>query len=407
MTEARRPTSDGSGGADAAPRTSGAGHQVSDFGPRTPDLGYRTSDAALLRVEHLTTVFDAGGGALAAVADVSFHVDAGETLCLVGESGCGKSVTALSILRLVQPPGRIAGGRVFFDGRDLLTLDEREMRRVRGGGIGLVFQEPMTALNPVFTIGDQIEETLAAHGIARGRAAKERAIALLDAVSIPDAARRVRDYPHQLSGGLRQRALIALALAGEPALLVADEPTTALDVTVQAQILDLLRSLQQRFGLGLLLITHDLGVVAEMADRVAVMYAGRIVEHGPSRELFHDPRHPYTKGLLASTVRGTPGERLPAIAGTVPSIGHTPPGCAFHPRCPARFDPCDKAVPGVTTIVDVRRPTSDVRSPEGSTHLQTDLGPRTSDLDAAAAHETRCYLYSPAIDPARMPEERA
>lgn len=338
----------------------------------------RDPAATLLRVEHLTTVFDRAGGPAAAVSDVSFHVDAGETLCLVGESGSGKSVTAMSILRLVPPPGRIADGRLLFKGRDLLTLDERAMQSVRGAGIGLVFQEPMTALNPVFTIGNQIEETLAVHGVATGRAARDRAVELLEAVRIPDAPRRVRDYPHQLSGGLRQRALIALALACHPALVIADEPTTALDVTIQAQILDLLRGLKQRFGLGLLLITHDLGVVAEMADRVAVMYAGRIVEQAPVRELFADPRHPYTRGLLASIPGSTRGERLQAIPGTVPSLGRMPAGCAFHPRCAARFAPCDKAVPGVTEIEarGVRR-------------------------------EARCYLYSPAVDPAVAPETGA
>ena len=260
--------------------------------------GFSGASDALLRVERLTTVFDLPAGPAPAVIDVSFHVDPGETLCLVGESGSGKSVTALSILRLVQRPGRIAGGAIVFKGRDLLALDEGAMQKVRGAEIGLVFQEPMTALNPVFTIGNQIEETLMVHGIARGRGAQTRAVELLEAVSVPEPQRRVRDYPHQLSGGLRQRALIALALACNPTLLIADEPTTALDVTIQAQILDLLRDLRQRFQLSLLLITHDLGVVAEMADRVAVMYAGRIVEQAPVRQLFRDPRHPYTRGLL-------------------------------------------------------------------------------------------------------------
>jgi oligopeptide/dipeptide ABC transporter ATP-binding protein len=329
---------------------------------------------ALLAIEHLSTVFDLPGGQAAAVSDVSFHVDAGETLCLVGESGSGKSVTALSILRLVQPPGRIAGGRVVFKGRDLLTLDERAMQQVRGAGIALVFQEPMTALNPVFTIGSQIQETLSVHGLARGRAARDRAIELLDAVSIPDPSRRVRDYPHQLSGGLRQRALIALALSCNPSLVIADEPTTALDVTIQAQILDLLRDLKRRFGLGLLLITHDLGVVAEMADRVAVMYAGRIVEEAPVRMLFGEPRHPYTRGLLASIPGGVPGSKLHAIPGTVPPLGHLPAGCAFAPRCPNRFEPCDKAVPGLTVIADL--------------------------------HTTRCYLDSAAIETEKRSEEK-
>ena len=360
---------------------------------RLSDIGYRSPADPLLRVEHLTTLFDLAGGPAPAVSDVSFRVDAGETLCLVGESGSGKSVTAMSILRLVQPPGRIAGGRILFKGRDLRALDEREMQAVRGAGIGLVFQEPMTALNPVFTIGNQIEETLAVHGLARGRAARDRAVELLDAVSIPAAARRVHDYPHQLSGGLRQRALIALALAGNPSLLIADEPTTALDVTIQAQILELLRSLQERFRLGLLLITHDLGVVAEMADRVAVMYAGRIVEHADARDLFRNPRHPYTKGLLQSVPggpqearpTGSRGARLQAIPGTVPSLAAFPRGCPFHPRCSFRFEPCDKAVPGVTTIAHI--------------------GHRPSNIDhRPGAHETRCYLYSPAADPEVMPE---
>src|SRR6188508_2937645 len=305
----------------------------------------------LLRVEHLTTVFDLAGGVAPAVIDVSFDVKAGETLGLVGESGSGKSVTALSILRLVQRPGRIAGGKIVFKGRNLLTLAEEEIQKVRGAEIALIFQEPMTALNPVFTIGNQIEETLMVHGIARGRAAKDRAVELLDSVSIPEPQRRVRDYPHQLSGGLRQRALIALALACNPSLLIADEPTTALDVTIQAQILDLLRDLRKRLGLGLLLITHDLGVVAEMADRVAVMYAGRIVEEAPVRELFRDPRHPYMRGLLASMPGGVRGSKLQAIHGTVPPIGELPPGCAFAPRCPNRFAPCDVAPPGISVIL--------------------------------------------------------
>jgi peptide/nickel transport system ATP-binding protein len=264
-----------------------------------------SDNAALLQVEHLSVVFDANGSTARAVNDVSFDVSAGETLCLVGESGSGKSVTALSILRLVRPPGWIAGGRVVFKDRDLLKLSEREMQRVRGGGIGLVFQEPSTALNPVFTIGSQIEETLAVHGIARGRAARQRAIDLLDAVHVPDPPRRAGDYPHQLSGGLRQRAMIAIALACRPPLLIADEPTTALDVTIQAQILELLRDLQKRLGLGLLLITHDFGIVAEMADRVAVMHRGRIVEQAPVRDVFHHPQDPYTRQLLAA-VPGAP-----------------------------------------------------------------------------------------------------
>ena len=387
---------------------SGGGVVPREPGDRTSDVAGRTSTAAaspLLSVEHLSTVFDLPGGeTAAAVSDVSFHVGAGETLCLVGESGSGKSVTALSILRLVQPPGRIATGRIEFQGRDLLTLGEREMQKVRGAGIALVFQEPMTALNPVFTIGSQIEETLAVHGIARGRAARERAVELLEAVSIPDAPRRVRDYPHQLSGGLRQRALIALALACNPALVIADEPTTALDVTIQAQILDLLRSLQERFRLALLLITHDLGVVAEMADRVAVMYAGRIVEEAPVRELFHDPRHPYTRGLLASIPGGAHGGRLQAIPGTVPPLNRLPPGCSFAPRCASRFEPCDTAVPGMTLlrpIPDGRYPIADQTPSENVEHQTSDAARR-----AGGGHVARCYLYSRAVDPEVLPEAR-
>jgi oligopeptide/dipeptide ABC transporter ATP-binding protein len=312
-------------------------------------------------------------------------------------------VAALAMLRLVPPPGRIAGGRVRFQGRDLLALAERDLQQVRGPGIGLVFQEPMTALNPVFTIGRQIEETLAVHGVAHGRAARDRAIEILDAVSMPDAAARVDDYPHQLSGGLRQRAMIALALCCRPALLVADEPTTALDVTIQAQILDLLRALQARFGLALLLITHDLGVVAGMADRVAVMYAGRIVEQGTVRDVFHGARHPYTRGLLASIPGGPSPGRLQAIPGAVPALGRVPAGCPFHPRCPERFEPCDKTVPGVTVLgplPDSRYPVSDA-SHEHIGHRASDIGYRPG-----AVHEARCYLYSRAVDPERMPEEQ-
>jgi oligopeptide/dipeptide ABC transporter ATP-binding protein len=318
---------------------------------------------ALLSVRGLTTAFDLGGRSVAAVNDISFEVRAGETLCLVGESGSGKSVTALSILRLVQPPGRIAGGSIVFRDRDLLTLPEAEMRRIRGAEIALIFQEPMTALNPVLTIGSQIAEAMLVHGKANRTEARQRAIELLDAVRLPDPARRVRDYPHQLSGGMRQRVLIAIALACRPALLIADEPTTALDVTIQAEILDLLREMKSRFSLSLLLITHDLGVVAETADRVAVMYAGRIVEESPVREIFRTPKHPYTQGLLASMPGATPGTRLRAIEGTVPDIGALPPGCAFGPRCPQHFARCDTAPPPF--------------------------------FDVGVEHQARCYLHEP------------
>ena len=308
-------------------------------------------------------MFDLPGdhtGPVPAVDDVSFEVRSGETLGLVGESGSGKSVTALSIMRLIEAPGRIASGSIRFKGRELLTLSEADMRAIRGVEISLIFQEPMTALNPVFTIGNQIAEALLVHGRTSRRTARARAVELLDAVRIPDAGRRVDDYPHQLSGGMRQRALIAMALACTPALVIADEPTTALDVTIQAEILDLLREMKSAFGLSLLLITHDLGVVAETADRVAVMYAGRIVEHGPVRAVFRNPQHPYTRGLLASMPGGTRGARLRGIDGSVPMLGALPPGCAFHPRCPDRFEPCPTAPP--------------------------------PDYPVGADHEARCYL---------------
>jgi peptide/nickel transport system ATP-binding protein len=332
----------------------------------------RSTPDPLLRVEHLRTVFPiAGRGEAAAVDDVSFEVGRGETLGLVGESGSGKSVTALSIIRLVLPPGRITDGRVELEGKNLIDLDEPAMRQVRGRRIGFIFQEPMVALDPVYTIGFQIAETLAVHDLARGDAAKKRAVELLDAVRVPEPSRRAKEYPHQLSGGLRQRAMIALALAAEPSLVIADEPTTALDVTVQAEILDLLREMRRSLHLSLLLITHDLGVIAEMADRVAVMYAGRIVEEAPVDRIFSAPSHPYTRGLLASIPGGEPGAPLSAIPGTVPVLGQLPPGCAFAPRCPNRFEPCDTQPPGVTTI-------------------ETD-------------HTVRCYLYGPATESARSP----
>jgi ABC-type dipeptide/oligopeptide/nickel transport system ATPase component len=262
----------------------------------------------LLDVQDLTVVFAGTRSTVTAVDHVSFRLERGETLGLVGESGSGKSVTAFSILRLVQPPGRIIGGRILFEGRDLVTLSEREMRDVRGARISLIFQEPMTALNPVMRVGDQIAEALTVHGMASRSDARLRAIELLEAVRIPEAAKRVRDYPHQLSGGMRQRVMIAIALACRPPLIIADEPTTALDVTIQAQVLQLIRELKARFNLALLLITHDFGVIAEMADRVAVMYRGSLVEQGPVRQILRQPVHDYTKSLLAAV----PGMRGPA-----------------------------------------------------------------------------------------------
>jgi oligopeptide/dipeptide ABC transporter ATP-binding protein len=300
----------------------------------------------LLRVEDLSTTFRMQSSTIRAVDHVSFDLRRGETLGLVGESGSGKSMTALSILRLVQPPGDVQGGPISFNGRhDLLELSEKEMRAIRGAEIGFIFQEPMTALNPVFTIGDQIAEALLVHRKTTRSQARAKVLDLLDAVRIPDPARRLRDYPHQLSGGMRQRVLIASALACQPLLLIADEPTTALDVTIQAEILDLLQEMKRRFDLALLLITHDLGVVAGHADRVAVMYAGRIVEEGPMRQVFRSPAHPYTRGLLASIPGGTPGQRLQAIEGTVPNLANLPPGCAYEPRCPNRFELCPTAPP--------------------------------------------------------------
>jgi len=309
-------------------------------------------------------VFDLPAGTAVAVDDISFSIKAGETLGLVGESGSGKSVTALSIVRLVQRPGRITGGQVRFKGQDLLACSESDMQRVRGAQIGFIFQEPMTALNPVFTVGEQIAETLRVHGRASRSEARKKAISLLDAVRIPKAAERVNDYPHQMSGGMRQRALIAMAISCEPSLVIADEPTTALDVTIQAEVLELLREMQRTLGLSLLLITHDFGVVAEMSDRVAVMYGGRIVEQGAVREMLRNPAHPYTQGLLTSIPGGQRGQRLRAIEGAVPVLGGFPSGCAFHPRCPARFAPCDAAPP--------------------------------ADYPVAAGHSARCYLHAAA-----------
>ncbi|HXG89400.1 MAG TPA: ABC transporter ATP-binding protein [Vicinamibacterales bacterium] len=337
----------------------------------------------LLSVENLTTVFEIPGRPVVAVDDVSFQIHRGETLGLVGESGSGKSVTAFSILQLLQSPGRTTAGRVFFQGRDLLTLPEQEVRKVRGAGIGLVFQEPMAALNPVMRVGAQIGEALRVHGLASKHEARDRAIELLRAVKISDPDKRVDDYPHQLSGGMRQRVMIAVALACRPPLVIADEPTTALDVTVQAQILELLRDMKTEFDVSLLLITHDLGVIAETADRVAVMYAGRIVEQGPVRDIFRHPLHPYTQGLLASIPGEARGDgnrsRLRAIEGVVPNLAALPPGCTFAPRCPHRMDVCTTAVPA---LVEVDPPHA-VRCYLHSDKAEARRGP------APAAHATR------------------
>jgi oligopeptide/dipeptide ABC transporter ATP-binding protein len=301
---------------------------------------------ALLSVEDLAMEFPHDGGGARAIDGISFTVERGRVLGLVGESGCGKSMTALCIMRLVPLPGRITSGRVLFDGVDLLGIPERDMRAVRGARIAMIFQEPMTALNPVLTAGYQIAEALRIHKPVSGRQAWERAVELLGEVGIPEPAARANDYPHQLSGGMRQRVMIAMAIACEPDLLIADEPTTALDVTIQAEILDLLDGLRERRGMGLLLITHDLGVVAERADRVAIMYAGRIVEEAATRELFASPMHPYTRALLRSMpALGVHRDRLEVIPGTVPDITRRPSGCAFRDRCSLATAECARIVP--------------------------------------------------------------
>jgi oligopeptide/dipeptide ABC transporter ATP-binding protein len=294
----------------------------------------------LLSIEGLRTWFHTRAGVARAVDGVDLKISPGETLALVGESGSGKSVTALSILRLIQEPGRIVAGEIRFDGMNLLTLDEKRLCAIRGNRIAMIFQEPLSAFNPVQSIGAQIVEAIRLHRRTSRRAAYARAQELLEQVGIPSPESRVHEFPHRLSGGMRQRAMIALALACQPDLLIADEPTTALDVTTQAQILDLLKSLQTQTGMGLLLITHDLGVVAETAGRAAVMYAGRVVEEGPVATLFTRPFHPYTAGLLASVAIDDlpPGERLPEIPGTVPSLLAMPQGCAFAERCPMASD---------------------------------------------------------------------
>jgi oligopeptide/dipeptide ABC transporter ATP-binding protein len=325
----------------------------------------------LLEVNHLRTSF----GSVHAVDNVSFSVRRGEAVALVGESGCGKSVTAMSIMRLVAPPGEITAGEVRFKGRDLAKLSERQMRDVRGNDIAMVFQEPMTSLNPVFKIGAQVAEAIRIHRKVGKKEAWKQAAEMLELVSIADPHKRLHDYPHQLSGGMRQRVMIAIALSCDPELLIADEPTTALDVTIQAQIMELLASLQKKLGLAVLLITHDLGVVAEFCERVIVMYTGRIVEDAPVRELFASPAHPYTRGLLrslpgAALIAGTPVNRLPTIAGMVPPITNLPQGCKFHPRCPDVMEIC--------------------------------LGNEPALMPVAAGQVARCYLHGDVADPERM-----
>ena len=306
----------------------------------------------LLSVTNLTTAFRTSRGEITAVENVSFSLDAGEILGIVGESGSGKSVTALTIMGLLpQPPARVASGEVRFDGQVLTRLSDARMQRIRGPGIAMVFQEPMTSLNPVFSIGEQVMETLRAHERLSQRALYDRSLEMLEKVGIPSAARRLGDYPHQLSGGQRQRVMLAIALACRPRLLIADEPTTALDVTIQAQILDLMRGLRRDTGTAIILITHDLGVVAEMADDVAVMYAGQIVERAPVETLFARPEHPYTVGLLGSIPKlDHKRERLPSIEGRVPDMAHPPEGCRFAARCPFVEPACHEAVPPLIEV---------------------------------------------------------
>ncbi|MCC7201394.1 MAG: ABC transporter ATP-binding protein [Nitrospirae bacterium] len=319
----------------------------------------------LLSVNNLKTHFSTPEGVIRAVDDVSFKIDKGRVLGLVGESGCGKSVTALSLMRLVPQPGRIIAGEIFFDGRDLLRLDSEEIRKLRGNRLAMVFQDPMTSLNPVFTIGNQISEILRVHKGLKRSEAMNKAQYLLQRVGIPDPSRRIREYPHQMSGGMKQRVMIAMAISCEPSLIIADEPTTALDVTIQAQILRLLRELIETSRTALILISHDLGVIAEMADDVAIMYAGKIVEYANTAELFASPLHPYTIGLLQSIPRGEEKKkRLQTIEGSVPRLSDLPEGCMFNPRCKYVIDKCRKDEPDlldaggghlVRCLVDVKK----------------------------------------------------
>jgi len=306
-----------------------------------------TDNNNLLSVQDLKVYFRAKDQVARAVDGVSFDIRPGETVCLVGESGCGKTVSALTILRLIpSPPGEIMGGRVLFNGADLLDLDETDMQKIRGNHIAMVFQEPLTSLNPVFTIGDQIGEAITIHEQVAPEELRERCVQLLRDIGIPSPEQRLKDYPHQLSGGQRQRVMIAMALACNPDLIIADEPTTALDVTVQAQILNLMKSIQQKASMSVLYITHDLGVVANIADRVNVMYAGVIVEIGDTYQIFRNPRHPYTRGLLASLpARSRRGRRLHSIPGAVPNPAFKPSGCPFHPRCSFAIETCKTSFP--------------------------------------------------------------
>jgi peptide/nickel transport system ATP-binding protein/oligopeptide transport system ATP-binding protein len=315
-----------------------------------------TTNGPLLEIRNLKTFFDVRGGVLKAVDDVSIAIAAGETLGLVGESACGKSVTASSVMRLIPiPPGRIAGGEILFEGVDILKLRESEMRRIRGKSISMIFQEPMTSLNPVFPVGDQVSEVITLHEKLSTREARDRVIEAFRLVRIPAPESRINDYPHQMSGGMRQRVMIAMALACNPRLMIADEPTTALDVTIQAQILELMNQLKAETGASILFITHDLGVIAEMAQKVAVMYAGKIMEVADVETLFADPKHPYTVGLMSSIPVlgiGKRRRRLSTIPGVVPSLFSLGAGCLFHDRCADVFEPCDRVAPPMVGFGD-------------------------------------------------------
>ena len=303
----------------------------------------------LLRLNDLKTYFYTEDGVVKAVDVVSFEIFKGETLGVVGESGCGKSVTSLSIMRLIPiPPGKIEDGQIWFEGEDIVTKSEAEMRNIRGNDISMIFQEPMTSLNPVYTVGNQIAEAIILHQNVSSQEAMDQAVEMLTKVGIPSPEKRVHEYPHQLSGGMRQRVMIAMALSCNPKLLIADEPTTALDVTIQAQILELMKELKEEFGTAIMLITHDLGVVAEVCDRVAVMYAGKVVEYSDAKTVFGHPRHPYTWGLLKSIPSlDTQVDRLLVIEGVVPNPLHLPEGCKFHPRCMFATDKCRESEPGI------------------------------------------------------------
>ena len=322
------------------------------------------SSSPLLEIEDLSTFFHTEENIVKSVRNVDLTIHKGETLALVGESGCGKSVTALSVMRLIPtPPGRFESGRILFKGQDLLQASEAEIQNIRGNEISMIFQEPMTSLNPIFTIGDQIMETIRLHQDKTESQARELALQVLRQVAIPSPEIRIDQYPHELSGGMKQRVMIAMAIVCRPALLIADEPTTALDVTIQAQILDLLDQLRKETQMAILLITHNLGIVAQYADRVAVMYSGKVVESAPVEELFFSPKHPYTRGLLNSLPKDNPGTQLETIPGSVPHPAYLPEGCAFHPRCAEKLDKCMKMIPPLESI------------------------------DSGNPHQTACWLY--------------